>query len=467
MQQQHRKLIKIVEITDQNYVKVPQIAQTEIPFNTKSKPTIIEQPQQSDFTNYIKGKLDKLKQYLQPPHKKYEINYGVLDDEKDKCPFHNQFQQNLNDNNQKPNRIISKNTKNILPSLNPYGNESSLHFKERLNLSVFNERVTKHFQTYKQNDQQKPEQYKREFIQTYPKMMCKCKKCDIILDTTNNNQKVMILQKFTIKILEGDQMITRRTIQYEKDLFKLEELKEDEDEQNKKFKKQVNFPFVKLNQSIGKREEYLFKNTGQYWTSSMIDGYGNYLSGLDEQYYFSLSSAEREQYPRLFIFTSDFLTNCNLESPPLKEKWLSLMLEKLEIFKTIQYQFWIIYQKIAFIVNKSNSHWYMLTLDLKERYIVIYDSLSGSSQHYNKVRALLSYVFYELQKNELKNIREDQYEFKIYYRPKFQSQNDSYSCGYHTCIALQYFSNTHRVKGFKDRNEIKNDLNKILLYEPI
>ncbi|CAK69424.1 unnamed protein product (macronuclear) [Paramecium tetraurelia] len=473
MMQQHRKLIKTVEVTDSTYVRVPVIAQSEEPFNTKCKPIILEQPQQSVFVNYVKEKLDKLKYYLQPPHKIYFIKHGGHNNENDKCPLNNQFQQNQNVSNKRTIHLISKDTQNILPLVNPSGNINQLHFQEKLNLKAFQKGVQKHCQTYKhgdtQFDQLKPkleyerkEQMKRE---SKPKLKCKCQQCDIVLDQSNENEIVMQLKQFQLQTKVGNEMVSRKTIHYEKDLFKLESLKEEG--RIKKFEFQETFPKIKLNQNIGKWEQKMFEKTGQYWTSSMIDGYGNYLSGLDERYYFSLSSAEREQYPRLFIFTSDFLTNCNLESPPLKEKWLLLILEKLELFKTIQYQFWLIYQKIAFIVNKNNSHWYMLTLDLKERFMVIYDSLSGSSQHYHKVRALLSYVFYELQKNQLKNIKEDQYEFKMYFKPKFQSQNDSYSCGYHTCIALEYFSNTHRVKDFKEKKDIKSDLKDIFYYEQL
>lgn len=67
----------------------------------------------------------------------------------------------------------------------------------------------------------------------------------------------------------------------------------------------------------------------------MIDGYANYLSGNDEKKYFKLSKIERQMYERLYIFTSDFITNCSLNSEPLKAKWLLLMLEKLQNFKTI------------------------------------------------------------------------------------------------------------------------------------
>lgn len=47
--------------------------------------------------------------------------------------------------------------------------------------------------------------------------------------------------------------------------------------------------------------------------SNIINAYTNYLMIEDEKLYFSKNKNDRSKYKRLYIFTSEFITDCALD----------------------------------------------------------------------------------------------------------------------------------------------------------
>ncbi|CAD8181947.1 unnamed protein product [Paramecium octaurelia] len=219
------------------------------------------------------------------------------------------------------------------------------------------------------------------------------------------------------------------------------------------------YPFIIYNQQIGQKDRQALLNSKLFLTSSILNAYANYLQVRDENYYFSLNKNERIKHKRLFIFNSDFLTNCNLndKTAQIQDKVLYLMLQYLQDFQVIQYQFWLIYKKIAFVVNSNNVHWYLAVLDFQDGILKIYDSLPQSSSSYNILNNLLSQSFSKLSQQNIT--------FTTVVCPTWVRQQDHYSCGYHTCIALEYLSQYTAQNQLLTLEEIKKILRKLLINE--
>ncbi|CAK66217.1 unnamed protein product (macronuclear) [Paramecium tetraurelia] len=219
--------------------------------------------------------------------------------------------------------------------------------------------------------------------------------------------------------------------------------------------------FIIYNQQIGINDRNILLKSDSFVTSSIINAYASYLQARDENYYFSLNKNERIKHKRLFIFKSDFLTNCNLNerTASFDKKVKYLIMEYFQDFKVIQYQFWLIYKKIAFIVNSNNIHWYLAVLDFQDGILKIYDSQPKQQSYYNQLNTLLSQQFSYLSKQEIK--------FTTVVCPTWVRQQDHYSCGYHTCIALEYLSQYTAQNQLLTLEEIKKILRKLLIVEEI
>ncbi|CAD8212800.1 unnamed protein product [Paramecium pentaurelia] len=186
---------------------------------------------------------------------------------------------------------------------------------------------------------------------------------------------------------------------------------------------------IKYNHIFGQKDFKLLQSTGMFVTSNIVDSYANYLMLEDEKVYFSLKAEDRKKYKRTYIFCSDYITNCSINVGNNKYKWLTLFYEQLNNFESIQYQFWHIYQNIIFVVN-HNFHWFCIQLDLKKDIMEIYDSIPKSLTAYQCFQVLFQTIFSEIMKIKP--------EFKIKINKEFSQQKDSYSCGYFSCIALNY-----------------------------
>ncbi|CAD8213728.1 unnamed protein product [Paramecium octaurelia] len=188
---------------------------------------------------------------------------------------------------------------------------------------------------------------------------------------------------------------------------------------------------LKYNAIFGQKDYLLLKSTGLWVTSNIVDSYANYLRLVDEDEYFSLTVENRKKYKRTYIFCSDYITNCSINTEFNKEKCLTLFYEQLSNFESIQYQFWQIYQNIIFVVN-LNFHWFCVKLDLENFVMEIYDSLYSNTTKYERLQFLFQTIFSEVMFKKPK--------FKIKIVMEFPKQSDSYSCGYFSCIALNYLN---------------------------
>ncbi|CAK83686.1 unnamed protein product (macronuclear) [Paramecium tetraurelia] len=239
----------------------------------------------------------------------------------------------------------------------------------------------------------------------------------------------------------------------------------DKDGNLKEIKK--SFPFSSKHQSkdimynaIFRSKDFLIlKSTGMWLTSNIVDSYANYLRLADEQKYFTSEVEVRKKHRRTYIFCSDYITNCSINTEFNKEKWLTLFYEQLSNFESIQYQFWKIYQNIIFVVNQ-NFHWFCAKLDLEESIIEIYDSLYSNPEKYERLILLFQTIFSEVMSTipifKIKIIRE------------FPRQSDYNSCGYFSCIALNYltekqFNTEQQVEEKQGQKYIsKQEMKKIL-----
>ncbi|CAD8173262.1 unnamed protein product [Paramecium pentaurelia] len=280
----------------------------------------------------------------------------------------------------------------------------------------------------------------------------KQKNFDQIIDKKGNLK--MKLKRFKLILFEdGIKQQSKKNQRLEEDY------QNSLDNENRKLSiSEQSYPIIKYNQQIGLNDKDILLKSNLFLTSSIINAYSNYLQAKDEHYYFSLNKDERIKHKRLFIFNSDFLTNCNLELyHKNNEKAFYLILQYLQDFKVIQYQFWLIYQKIAFIVNSKNIHWYLAVIDFKDGCLKIYDSLPKHPNYYNSLNNLLSSLFQKLSQQFV--------QFVIFVCPTWNKQQDHYSCGYHTCIALEYLSQYVANRECRSLEEIKNILKKLLINE--
>ncbi|CAD8108537.1 unnamed protein product [Paramecium sonneborni] len=292
--------------------------------------------------------------------------------------------------------------------------------------------------------------------QNQNKKLKKYERYDEIRD--EQNQLVLQLRKFEIKIFQNDNQVqTIRNENFEEYYqFSLDL------EKQKNCISDSRFPLIRFNQEIGLKDKQILINSKLFVTSSIINAYANYLQAVDENYYFSLKSKERKKHQRLFIFRSDFLTNCNLKDYHLsdqnnKKKLIYLMLDYLKSFKNIQYQFWLIYKKIAFIVNQNNLHWYLAVLDIQDGCLKIYDSIPKEAFYYSQLKNLLQFLFSYI---SLKSLQ-----FNIFVCPTWIKQKDYYSCGYHTCLALEYLSQNEANSQPLTKEKIQDILIELLLKE--
>jgi hypothetical protein len=79
------------------------------------------------------------------------------------------------------------------------------------------------------------------------------------------------------------------------------------------------FPFlntsnIKYNYNIGNSETDILIASNKMLNSNIINAYMNHLMIEDEKHYFSLGKECRMHYERLYIFNSEFITDCAVET---------------------------------------------------------------------------------------------------------------------------------------------------------
>ncbi|CAD8181977.1 unnamed protein product [Paramecium octaurelia] len=195
----------------------------------------------------------------------------------------------------------------------------------------------------------------------------------------------------------------------------------------------------------------------QYITSDQINGFAELLQIKDQIYYFRLPKKIRQIYSRLYIFPSCFLEEYRLNYKQNNDICIDLILSQLEDFQAIQYQFWYIYQKIAFIIQED-TFFYIVTVKLDQRVVIIYNSIPKPEQQYTEILLCLNHLFSQLLRERI--------QFELHISPIFPIQidksNDNLS-GYYACIALEYQSRNQINKGFLQMQQICAQIYKIKL----
>ncbi|CAD8127619.1 unnamed protein product [Paramecium sonneborni] len=218
------------------------------------------------------------------------------------------------------------------------------------------------------------------------------------------------------------------------------------DQHGQKIETKKSFPFVnqpvskdiKYNQIIGQKDEQLLKQSGNFVTSNIVDSYANYL-------YFSLKADDRKMYKRTFIFCSDFITNCTIKK------------EKNEV-KCINFG---ISTKIQFLWQITIYIGFCVKLDLDSNTLEIYDSIRKMPSAYERLQNFLQTIFSEIKRN--------QQTFMIKIIENFPQQQDWYSCGYFSCIALNYLCKSQINMGcdvqekYISKGEMKQILKDLLI----
>ncbi|CAD8108534.1 unnamed protein product [Paramecium sonneborni] len=238
----------------------------------------------------------------------------------------------------------------------------------------------------------------------------------------DQDKKVMTLQKFNIRYLKDN--IWNNTI------FQTLQLQDD----------------IQSSGKMQQEDQQSLINSGLQLKNQQINAFSEQLNSEDEKIYFTQTKNIRKTYPRLYIFPTHFIEQFKQYFESNKENCISLILKYLKDYQAIQYQFQMIYKKIAFIINQENQHYYIVTVHLENLLIIIYDSFPQQINKYNQILSCLNYLFSTILKQKT--------EFDLHISPTFPIQNDINKTSYYACIALEYYSQNQIHKKYKSYEEI-------------
>ncbi|CAD8104434.1 unnamed protein product [Paramecium sonneborni] len=207
--------------------------------------------------------------------------------------------------------------------------------------------------------------------------------------------------------------------------------------------------WVKYNQQFNQKDMYILNNSQSWFTSSIIDGFVQYLnieSQKNFQYFLSkdvqdkISKLERPQY--LFC-PSQLYTNMSADNLEQNENiFRNFILE----FQPINFRLQYLYSRVYFVINKLNTHWFLIYIDFNESSLNILDSLQKPENYYNTEFKIFKKIF----KEQIKNIK----------LLDCKQQTNGYDCGPFTCLNmykefLNLLSQVHQDKEYKQIGEPK------------
>ncbi|CAD8105314.1 unnamed protein product [Paramecium sonneborni] len=214
-----------------------------------------------------------------------------------------------------------------------------------------------------------------------------------------------IQQEKRIIIRDGDQIINNKHINFRN--------------HNK-----VSNEWIKFNQLISQNDIKILMNHKKWFTSSIIDSFVLYLNIKMDKQYFQIQEEQRKHHQRQLFIPSWVFTQMNKDQTDVNRQILkNHFLE----YQKIDYQIEKIYKRINFVINKNNTHWFLIQLNLDNNEMIVIDSIKCDIQSYNYVKNIMNPLF----SNKIQ---------KITISDQFKSQNNQYDCGPYTCINMLQIS---------------------------
>ncbi|CAK91325.1 unnamed protein product (macronuclear) [Paramecium tetraurelia] len=206
------------------------------------------------------------------------------------------------------------------------------------------------------------------------------------------------LIKFIIR--DGDQIVSQNKRQIEK-------------------RKRVD-DWIKYNQQISEHDIDRLQSKSKWFTSSIIDSFALYLNIKMEEKYFQIDPNERRQALRQVFIPSQIFTSMQNEK---KDGNQEIFQKHFLEYKIIEYKIEKIFDRVNFIVNRNNAHWFLIQLNLRNYEMVVMDSLKNKHQYYNFAKDILNQIF----DNKIK---------RITLSNQCHVQKNGNDCGPYTCIHM-------------------------------
>ncbi|CAD8184113.1 unnamed protein product [Paramecium octaurelia] len=183
-------------------------------------------------------------------------------------------------------------------------------------------------------------------------------------------------------------------------------------------KRQQNW--IKFNQQISEDDIARLKRKDGWFTSSIIDSFALHLNIKMEEKYFQIDPNERKQAIRqVFIPSQVFTSMQNNQKDINQEIFQKHFLE----YKMIEYKIEKLFDRVNFIVNRNNRHWFLIQLNLRNYEMIIMDSIKNKLQYYTFAKDILNQIF----DNKIK---------KITLSDKCHIQKNGHDCGPFTCLHM-------------------------------
>ncbi|CAD8178309.1 unnamed protein product [Paramecium pentaurelia] len=220
----------------------------------------------------------------------------------------------------------------------------------------------------------------------------------------NNNQKLQQNddhpRNFKIIIKDGDKII-KSNIKIRENQRKIEQ-------------------WIKFNQLISQNDIKILKSKNRWFTSSIIDSFVLYLNIQIDEKYFKIDFNQRKQALRQIFVPSYVFTQMKNNTKDIN---IQIFQNHFLEYKRIDYQIEKIYNRINFIVNRNNTHWFLIQLNLKNYQMIIMDSIINKEESYNNFKDILNTIF-------------QQQITKIVISDQCIHQNNGYDCGPYTCLNM-------------------------------
>ncbi|CAD8166599.1 unnamed protein product [Paramecium octaurelia] len=178
---------------------------------------------------------------------------------------------------------------------------------------------------------------------------------------------------------------------------------------------------------------------------NIVNGYIQYLLQLDEQLYWNTPPQKREKFQRTIIFQStSSLEDCDKFQQLIKQ------------FRFVK--FWLIYQKIGFVIEHDHNHWYFVQVLITEDEFIIYvyDSIKCSKPFYDNIKHKLTKLFQKLLNHKL--------DPNLVIKENIPQSYNTYDSAVYTCIFARMLRCNCRNKQLSmNPSQMRSDLQKLFL----
>ncbi|CAD8076460.1 unnamed protein product [Paramecium primaurelia] len=178
--------------------------------------------------------------------------------------------------------------------------------------------------------------------------------------------------------------------------------------------------WIKFNQLISQNDIKILKSKNRWFTSSIIDSFVLYLNIQIDEQYFKIDFNQRKQALRQIFVPSYVFTQMKNNTKDIN---IQIFKNHFLEYKKIDYQIEKIYNRINFIVNRNNTHWFLIQLNLKNYQMIVMDSIIYKEESYNCFKDILNTIF-------------QQQITKIVISDQCIHQNNGYDCGPYTCLHM-------------------------------